>query len=109
VVAEGGGVDAGGGAAGAERELFGAGEAVADELPVDEVAAVVDGDAGEILKGAANEVKIFADADDTGIGRKTGDDGVLEGFATGGGGQGGKGEPCRAFLFFSSTEKSHMS
>src|SRR5690606_26336527 len=65
VVAEGGGVDEVVGEADAlEVELARAVDRVPDQAPVDEVAAVVDGQAGEPTEGGGGEVVVVADAAD---------------------------------------------
>lgn len=49
-----------------------------ERAPVDEVAAVEEGDAGEILEGGSDEVIVVAGAADGRIGSETGEDGVAE-------------------------------
>ena len=53
------------------------GQAVPDLLPVDQVAAVEDRDAGEIFEGAGDEVKIPSNAANAGVGVKAGEDRVV--------------------------------
>ncbi len=77
VVADGRRVDAAGGAGLVEGKLAFAGQAMADLLPVHQVAAVEDGDAGEVLEAAGDEVEVAADAADGRIGMEAGDDRVV--------------------------------
>lgn len=48
-----------------------AGQAVADLLPVNQVAAVIDRNARKILKAAVDKIEVPADPADAGIGMKT--------------------------------------
>jgi hypothetical protein len=66
------------GAGVAWEKFFMRGERVADVAPVDEVAAVDDGNAGLPAEGGAAGVVVVADADNTGVGPVAGEDGVLE-------------------------------
>ena len=58
-------------------QLAGAMDAVADLRPVDQIPAVIHGDAGEELKGAGDQVIILPHPADAGIGIEAADDGVL--------------------------------
>jgi hypothetical protein len=69
-------------AAGAGRtgqvELALARERVADRSPIDEVAAMEDRHAGEVLEAAARKVEVAADPTDRGVGVHARQDGVRE-------------------------------
>ena len=76
VVADGGGVDAAGTAGLIEGQLAVAGEAMADWLPVHQVAAVEDRHAREVFEAAGHEVVVLTHATDWGIGMESRDDWV---------------------------------
>ena len=78
VVADGGGENAAGSPAALQGVLAGAGEHVAQLLPVEQIAAVPQGHPGEELKGAVHQVVVLAHPADAGIGVKTGEDGVFK-------------------------------
>ncbi|CDD30736.1 putative glycosyl transferase group 1 [Firmicutes bacterium CAG:94] len=78
VVADGGGENAAGGPAALQGVLAGAGEHVAQLLPVEQIAAVPQGHPGEELKGAVHQVVVLAHPADAGVGVKTGEDGVFK-------------------------------
>jgi hypothetical protein len=76
VIADGGREDASGTACFFQGKLAGAGEAVTNLLPVNQIAAVEDRHAREILERTGDEVIILFDAADARIRVKTGNDGV---------------------------------
>ena len=59
-------------------QLTGAGGDVTDQLPRDEVAAVVDRDAGEVLERRGRQVVVVADPHDGGVGMEPRDERVAE-------------------------------
>ena len=61
-----------------EIELASAREHVADLAPVDEVAAVKDGNAGEVLEAAVHQIEVVAHPANAGIGMEAGQDGIVE-------------------------------
>ena len=78
MVADGGGENAAGGPAALQGVLAGAGEHVAQLLPVEQITAVPQGHPGEELKGAVHQVVVLAHPADTGVGVKTGEDGIFK-------------------------------
>jgi hypothetical protein len=63
-----------------QGQLAGPVEGVADLFPMHKVAAVVNGEAREKLKGGVHEVKIIPHAADAGVRVETGKDGIAESF-----------------------------
>ena len=61
-----------------EVRLIRAVECVADQRPVDQVAAVIHGYAGKIFEGRIDEIVVVAGAADRGVRRETGDDRIAE-------------------------------
>ena len=98
VVAQRGRIDARRAETMTERQLAGRRQAVADELPVHEIAAVIDRHAGEILEGACDEVKIVAHPAEARIGREAADDRVFKRGAARRGRQGGRWHRKRGIL-----------
>src|SRR5262249_20767278 len=78
VVAEARGPDAAGVRVAAHVELALAGQRAGDEVPVGEIARVVNLHTGERLEGRGGDVVVVADAEDRGVGVEAGEDGVAE-------------------------------
>ena len=51
---------------------------MANQAPVNQILAVIDGNAGEIFEGRSNQVVIVAYATDARVGSHAGDDGLIE-------------------------------